>query len=138
MFQQMSLKIILDRDQFIPEYVSLETNDLYEPSSSTFYLLLPVIQLENDKISVDWTLIKRCLSSPIFRQPGIGLGNEMNQLNNRLHLANGLKCVDEIVNSLVYVPCKNTFFFVSDIFPEKDGYSLYDDSKTHMEHYTET
>ncbi|KAL0315312.1 UNVERIFIED_CONTAM: Dicer-like protein 4 [Sesamum radiatum] len=137
MFQQMFLKIILDRHQFIPEYVSLENNDVYELSSSTFYLLLPVIQHVDDKISVDWTLVNRCLSSPIFRHPGIGRADETSQVKNYLHLANGQKSVHDVVNSLVYVPCKCTFFFISDILPEKSGYSLYNDSKSHVEHYTE-
>ncbi|XP_012844161.1 PREDICTED: dicer-like protein 4 isoform X2 [Erythranthe guttata] len=136
-FQQMSLKIILDRHQFIPEYVSLENNDVYEPSSSTFYLLLPVIQLQHEKISVDWTLINRCLSSPIFRHPSIRLGNETYQMNNHVHLANGCKSVDDVVDSLVYVPCKDIFFFISDILPGKNGHSLYDDSESHVEHYAE-
>ncbi|XP_020549658.1 dicer-like protein 4 isoform X2 [Sesamum indicum] len=137
MFQKMFLKIILDRHQFIPEYVSLENNDVYELSSSTCYLLLPVIQHEDDKISVDWTLVNRCLSSPIFRHPGIGGGDETSQVKNYLHLANGQKSVHDVVNSLVYVPCKDIFFFISDILPEKSGYSLYNDSKSHVEHYTE-
>ncbi|KAI3446800.1 hypothetical protein Pfo_003465 [Paulownia fortunei] len=135
--EQIFLKIIVDRRKFIPEYVVLENNDVYESSSSTFYLLLPVIQHEHNKISVDWTLVKRCLSSPIFRHPGIGVGDETSQLNNLLHLANGRKSVHDVVNSLVYVPCKDTFFFISDISQEKSGYSFYDDSKSHVEHYTE-
>ncbi|KAK4381566.1 Dicer-like protein 4 [Sesamum angolense] len=133
MFQQMFLKIIFDRHLFKPEYVSLENNDVYELSTSTFYLLLPVIHHEDDKISVDWTLVNRCLSSPIFRHPGIGGGEETSQAKNYLHLDNGQKSVHDIVNSLVYVSCKGTFFFISDILLEKSGYSLYNDSKSHVE-----
>ncbi|KAK4391373.1 Dicer-like protein 4 [Sesamum angolense] len=106
MFQQMFLKIIFDRHLFKPEYVSLENNDVYELSTSTFYLLLPVIHHGDDKISVDWTLVNRCLSSPIFRHPGIGGGEETSQAKNYLYLDNGQKSVHDIVNSLVYVPCK--------------------------------
>ncbi|KAL3623963.1 endoribonuclease Dicer [Castilleja foliolosa] len=138
MFQQLFLKIILDRHELIPDYVVLENNDVYESSSSTFYLLLPVILHEHGKISVDWTLIRRCLSSPIFEHPGVGLSDETSQLTNHLHLANGCKSVHDVVHSLVYVPCKNTFFFISGIFPGKSGHSLYDDSKSHVEHYAET
>ncbi|KAL6543544.1 endoribonuclease Dicer [Orobanche hederae] len=137
MFQQLFLNIILDRYKLLPEYVVLENNDLCESSSPTFYLLLPVILHDHDKISVDWTLVRRCLSSPIFEHPGIVLDDETSQLNNHLHLSNGRKSLHDVVNSLVYVPCKNTFFFVSDIFPEKSGHSLYDDSKSHVEHYAE-
>ncbi|PIN16599.1 Ribonuclease [Handroanthus impetiginosus] len=137
MFQKMFLKIILDRREFITEYVSLQDNDVYESSSSTFYLLLPVIQHDHDNISVDWSLIKRCLSSPIFRLPSIRLGDEPSKLNSHLHLANGCKSIHDVLDSLVYVPCKDTFFFISGIFHGKNGYSVYDDSKSHAEHYTE-
>lgn len=133
----MFLKIILDRHEFIPESVSLEDVDAFESTTSTFYLLLPVIEHEYEKISIDWTLVKRCLSSPIFRQPNIGVGDEISRLNH-LYLANGRSNLHDVINSLVYVPCKDTFFFISDIFPKKNGYSPYDDSKSHMEHYTET
>ncbi|KAL3629633.1 endoribonuclease Dicer [Castilleja foliolosa] len=138
MFQQLFLKIILDRHKLIPEYVVLENNDVYEASSSTFYLLLPVILHEHGKISVDWTLIRRTLSSPIFKHPGVGLDDETSQHKIYLHLANGRKSVHDVVHSLVYVACKNTFFFISGIFPGKSGHSLYDDSKSHVEHYAET
>ncbi|KAK6136536.1 hypothetical protein DH2020_029732 [Rehmannia glutinosa] len=136
-FQQMFLKVILDRHKFIPEYVSLEDSDVLGSSSSTFYLLLPVIAHERDKISVDWTLINRCLSSPIFRHPRISTSDEISQLNNHLHLANGCSSVHDILNSLVYVGCKDTFYFISEILPEKNGYSSYNDSRNHVEHYTE-
>ncbi|GER33663.1 dicer-like protein 4 [Striga asiatica] len=138
MFQELFLKIIVDRHKLTQEYVVLENNDVYESSSSTFYLLLPVILHEHDKISVDWTLVRRCLSSPIFRHPSLGLADETSQLNYQLHLANSRENIDDVENSLVYVPCKDTFFFISDIVREKSGHSLYDDSKSHIEHYAET
>lgn len=137
MFQKMFLKIILDRHVIVSEYVSLE-NDDDESSSSTFYLLLPVIPFEYNKLAIDWKLINRCLSSPIFRNTGSAASDESSQLEDTLHLANGLKSIQDVVNSLVYVPCKDTFFFISDIFSHKSGFSLYDDSKSHMEHYAET
>ncbi|KAL2502529.1 Dicer-like protein 4 [Forsythia ovata] len=136
-FQQMFLKVILDRSEFIPEDVLLENHDVYKPSSSTFYLMLPIIQHEYNKISVDWTTVKRCLSSPIFKHPGNSAGDEISQLNDYLHLANGCKSKNDVVNSLVYVPCKDTFFFIADIISEKDGRSSYNESKNHMEHYIE-
>lgn len=133
----MFLKIILDRHKFIPEYVPLENDDVYESSSSTFYLLLPLITEEHDKISVDWTLVKRCLSSPIFKHPCIDVGDENSQLSDYLHLANCHLSVDDVVNSLVYVPCKDTFFFISEVFSEKNGHSLHNESKNHVKHYNE-
>ncbi|CAI9783088.1 unnamed protein product [Fraxinus pennsylvanica] len=137
-FQRMFLKVILDRSEFIPEYVPLENHDIYQPSSSTFYLMLPIIQHEYNKISVDWSTVKRCLSSPIFRYPGNSGKDEICQLNDYLHLANGQKSKNDVMNSLVYVPRSNKFFFISDIVPKKDGYSSYNESKNHMEHYIET
>ncbi|XP_022888734.1 dicer-like protein 4 isoform X2 [Olea europaea var. sylvestris] len=134
-FQQMFLKVILDRSEFIPEYVSLENHDVYESRSSTFYLMLPITQNENKKISVDWMTVKRCLSSPIFKYPGNSAEDKICRLNDYLHLANGCKCKNDVVNSLVYVPCKETFFFIDDVVPEKDGYSLYNESENQMEHY---
>ncbi|XP_073150113.1 dicer-like protein 4 isoform X2 [Henckelia pumila] len=134
-FQQMCLNIILDRSKFIPEYFSLEENDVHEANTSTFYLTLPIVQHDDDKISVDWMLVNRCLSSPIFRHRDNVVDDEIPQPNSRLHLSNGGKDARDIVNSLVYVPCKDTFFFISDICHEKNGYSLYDESKTHAEHY---
>ncbi|XP_051131155.1 dicer-like protein 4 isoform X2 [Andrographis paniculata] len=135
-FQRMFLKIILDRHEFIPQHVSLEEDDIIESGSLTRYLLLPVFEHEN-QFSVDWALVQKLLSSPIFKCPKTDIGNEASHLNNPLHLADGSWSFDNILNSLVYVPGKDTFFFISDILPDKNGHSLYDGSKTHIEHYAE-
>lgn len=132
-FQRMFFKVILDRSQFIPEFVSLEDRDS-NLCSFTFYLLLPVLITEDNQISVDWNLITRCLSSPIFRSPedtadGIS--------NGQLHLSDEVRSSEDVINSLVYVPCKDTFFFISDVITEKNGYNVMKDSKTHVEHYNE-
>lgn len=137
MFQKMYLRVILDRHKFIPEFVSLESDDAYESNSSTFYLLLPLVPKMHDRIAVDWALVKRCLSSPIFKHPRINVGHETSQPSNYLHLANGHLSADDVVGSLVYVPCKAIFFFISGVFPEKNAHSLYDDSKSHVQHYNE-
>lgn len=115
----MFFKVILDRSQFIPEFVSLEDTD--SNLSSTFYLLLPVIITEDNQISVDWNLITRCLSSPIFGAPGdttVGISN------GQLHLSDEVRSSEDVINSLVYVPCKDTFFFISDVITEKNGYNV--------------
>ncbi|KAL8497779.1 hypothetical protein ACS0TY_021203 [Phlomoides rotata] len=137
MFQKMYLRVILDRHKFIPEFVSLESDDAYDSNSSTFYLLLPLVPEKHDRISVDWTVVKRCLSSPIFKQPRINVDHETSQLGNYLHLANGHLSVDDVVGSLVYVPCKAIFFFICSVFPEKNAHSLHDDSKSHVQQYNE-
>ncbi|XP_059635348.1 dicer-like protein 4 isoform X2 [Cornus florida] len=135
-FQHVWLKVILDRADLIPEFVSLEKINLCNSSSSTYYLLLPVILHEHENtISVDWKLVRRCLSSPIFRNPEEA-GEVSLHLNNHLQLANGPKSIDDVVNSLVYARCKDAFFFISDVLPEKNGYSTCKESTNHIEHYT--
>ncbi|KAM7508303.1 hypothetical protein LguiA_018756 [Lonicera macranthoides] len=130
--QEMFLKAILDRSEFIPEFVSLGKSDFSNSSSLTYYLMLPVVFLENgSQMTVDWNLVRRCLSSPIFGVPEYT--NE--HMNNYLHLCNGRKSVEDVENSLVYVQCKNTFFFVSEIVKNKNGYCTYKDSMNHVDHY---
>lgn len=136
-FQRMFLKVILDRSEFISEFVSLENNVTSNPISSTSYLLLPILLNNNNKVSVDWKLVGKCLSSSIFGAPKCGGHDGCSQDKRQLHLANGIKSGEEVVNSLVYVPCKDTFFFVSDIVFYKNGYSLIKDFKNHLDHYME-
>lgn len=133
-FQRMFLKIILDRSEFISEFVSLEKKDFVD-SASKFYLLLPVNLFGHNKISVDWELVRRCLSSPIFGTSVCTSNNKMSKFEEQLQLANGSKSVHDVANSLVYVPCKDAFFFISDVVKDKNAYSIYKDSKNHVEHY---
>ncbi|XP_047944446.1 dicer-like protein 4 isoform X1 [Salvia hispanica] len=137
MVQKMFLQIILDRHKFVSEYVSLKNDDVYNSSSATFYLLLPIEPIEHGSISVDWALIKRCLSSPIFKLPRLDVGDQTSQSSKYLHLANGHFSSDDVVNSLVYVPCNHKFFFISEVYWEKNGYSLHGVSKDHVQHYKE-
>lgn len=132
-FQRMFLKIILDRSEFISEFVSLEKKD-YVDSASKFYLLLPVNLFGQNKISVDWELVRRCLSSPIFGT-SVGAGNNEMSKFELVQLANGSKSIHDVVNSLVYVPCKDAFFFISEVVTDKNAYSIYKDSKNHIKHY---
>lgn len=128
-FQEMFLKIILDRSQFIPEFVPLGSFSI--SSNSTFYLLLPVIvhDLEN-KVTADWIFMRRCLASPIFRTPVKVLKNEILSSNVCLELGNGCWSISDIMNSLVYVPHKKAFCFITNIADGKNGYSRYKDSET--------
>ncbi|CAL5376126.1 unnamed protein product [Camellia sinensis] len=135
-FQEMYLKVILDRSEFISEFVSLGKNGFSGSGSPTFYLLLPVILCEyKSTMTVDWKLIRRCLSSPIFRSRQDARDSVIPHLNNHLELANGPHIINDVLNSLVYAPCKDTFFFISDVVPEKNGYSPFNDSTNHIEHY---
>jgi endoribonuclease Dicer len=47
--QEMFLKAVIDRSEFISESISLGRKELHNASSSTFYLMLPVQFLENGK-----------------------------------------------------------------------------------------
>ncbi|CAI9097482.1 OLC1v1033915C1 [Oldenlandia corymbosa var. corymbosa] len=134
-FQRMFLKIILDRAELSANFVSLEDKVTCNSFSSTSYLLLPVLFNEKNKISVDWKVVRRCLLSPIFRAPECAEDPEVSQFKRQLQLANGIKSEEDVLNSLVYVPCRDTFFFVSDIVFDKNGYSLIKDVKNHVQHY---
>lgn len=133
-FQRMFLKIILDRSEFISEFVSLEKKENVDLASK-FYLLLPVNLFGDNKISVDWELVRRCLSSPIFGTSVCKNNNKMSKSDDQLQLANGSKNIHDVANSLVYVPCKNAFFFISDVVKDKNAYSICKDCKNHVEHY---
>ncbi|KMT03583.1 hypothetical protein BVRB_8g192580 [Beta vulgaris subsp. vulgaris] len=133
-FQEMCLKIILDRSEFMCGHVPLKNNKVSESNSSIFYLVLPVIPQECGKsISVDWMVIRRCLSSPIFAPHGHLVGTRIT-LDSCLQLADGPASVNDILNSLIYVSYKKSFFFVSQILPDKNGFSLHNSSRSHIEH----
>lgn len=136
-FQEMYLKVILDRSEFIPEYVPLGKNEICISSSSTFYLLLPVILHDSDNtITVDWKIVIRCLSSPVFRTPEDTMV-EKSSVDFRLQLANGCRTICDVENSLVYAAHNKVFYFITDIIHRKNGYSPCDGSETtsYMEHY---
>ncbi|KAJ0089697.1 hypothetical protein Patl1_14811 [Pistacia atlantica] len=135
-FQEMFLKVILDRSKFISDYVSLGEED-YESNSSTFYLLLPVIFHENaSTVTVDWKIVRTCLSSPVFREPPSSKGTNFFPSDEHLQLDNGCWSISDVENSLIYARHKDSFYFVSNVVWEKNGYSPYKDSGTtnHVEH----
>jgi endoribonuclease Dicer len=141
-FQEMYLKIILDRSEFIPEFVPLGRNDISKSSSSTFYLLLPVVLHDNESIiTVDWEIVRRCLSSPVFRASEDDMVKEYFPLDDEhLHLINGYRSISDVENSLVYAPHRKEFFFITNIVHGKNGYSPYKESETssyleHLEQY---
>ncbi|KAK3033196.1 hypothetical protein RJ639_036988 [Escallonia herrerae] len=137
-FQEMCLKIILDRSELIGEHVSLGKSDCINSSSPTFYLMLPVIRhTYKNSMTIDWKLVRRCLSSSIFRTSKDAGENAILDPKSNLHLANGLKSKEDVVGSLVYAPCKNTFFFVSEVVLDKNGYSTAKESINHVDHYVD-
>ncbi|KAF7839620.1 dicer-like protein 4 isoform X3 [Senna tora] len=139
-FQEMFLKIILDRSEFVPEFVPLGKNDIFQASASTFFLLLPVV-LQNNKntMTVDWNTVKRCLSSPIFRHPEDIVNHKPFPMHSNLQLADGYRSVRDLENSLVYAPHKKLFYFVTNIVHEKNGLSPYEDSgsSSYVDHLIE-
>ncbi|KAK4265332.1 hypothetical protein QN277_026397 [Acacia crassicarpa] len=127
-FQEISLKIILDRSEFVHEFVPLGRADVLQTSTSTFYLLLPVIMKDSEKtMSVDWNTVKRCLSSPIFRLPEQTVTSKLFPCDGTLQLADGCRSVRDLENSLVYAPHKKLFYFITKIVYEKNGLSPYKD-----------
>ncbi|XVF35510.1 hypothetical protein REPUB_Repub18cG0151900 [Reevesia pubescens] len=136
-FQEMFFKVMLDRSELLPELVALGNKEFLQSSSLTFYLLLPVI-LNNceNKVTVDWRIVQRCLSSPLFKTPTEAGNNESFPSGVYLQLANGCRRIRDVENSLVYAPHKKAFYFITNIVGEKNGYSPYRDSGTlsHVEH----
>ncbi|KAK9706277.1 hypothetical protein RND81_07G114300 [Saponaria officinalis] len=136
-FQEVCLKVIMDRSEFICDYVPLRGCEVRESNSSKFYILLPVIWQEfGKKSSVDWMTIRKCLSSPIFTSPAPLVSSRIPS-EGHLHLADGPASVNVILNSLVYVGHKKSFFFVSEVRTDRNGYSLHNSSTTHVEHLSE-
>ncbi|KAL6221580.1 hypothetical protein ACLB2K_004976 [Fragaria x ananassa] len=122
-FQEMFLKFILDRSEFVSEFVPLGKYEFSGSSSSTFYLLLPVTLGENDKISIDWRIIKKCLSSPVFRGPGHAMDSKIT--SSGIRLASGYTSISEVEDSIVYVSYKKSFYFITNVSGERNAYSLY-------------
>ncbi|KAI3744431.1 hypothetical protein L1987_57511 [Smallanthus sonchifolius] len=137
-FQEMWLKAIIDKSEFITDFVELGKDD-FNNSALTFYLLLPMrVDEHRASMTVDWQLITKCLSSPIFKNPKdiITTCDQMYTMNGCLYLANGPTQIKDILNSLVYVPCKDIFYFVSDYLPEKNSFSIFKET-SYVNHYAE-
>ncbi|KAM7263172.1 hypothetical protein ACFE04_000855 [Oxalis oulophora] len=140
-FHEMCLKAILDRGELIPDCVPLGKKNDYDTSRSTFYLLLPVISNDYLNImSVDWELVRRCLSSPMFRNLAMAKDKQDFPSEGQLQLGNGCWSINDIENSFVYCPHKQAFLFVTNVVHEANSYGLYKDSGTisHMDYYYQT
>ncbi|KAF4352221.1 hypothetical protein F8388_003618, partial [Cannabis sativa] len=139
-FQEMFLKVILDREEFVSQFVPLGTNVFSKSGSQTFYLLLPVTfhDYENT-LSIDWKIIRKCLSSPVFRSPGDTLEKNILAPDVSLQLADGRRKISDIENSFAYAIHTKSFYFISHIVHERNGHSPYtnQDTETYMEHLVE-
>ncbi|KAE8653040.1 hypothetical protein Csa_019548 [Cucumis sativus] len=134
-FQEMFLKVILDRLEFVQEYIPLRNNASRSVSSS--YLLLPMIFHDNEgSLFIDWNVIRRCLSSKIFQNDACLIVKGTASSDTHLMLYDGHRRSSDIENSLVYVPYKGEFFFVTNIERGKNGHSQYKNSgfSSHFEH----
>ncbi|TXG60793.1 hypothetical protein EZV62_012156 [Acer yangbiense] len=136
-FQEMSFRAILDRLDFISELVPLGKDDYSELRSSTYYLLLPVKYANT--VTVDWKLVRRCLSSPIFRTPGSLVDRKKFPSHMLLQLDNGCSSINDVENSLVYAPHQNLFYFVTNIVREKNSHCRYKDLEptSYVDHLSE-
>ncbi|KAJ4951048.1 hypothetical protein NE237_027880 [Protea cynaroides] len=137
-FQEMCLKIILDRPDFSSDSVPLGKNEKCQSRSSTFYLLLPVREHEReDALTIDWKIVRRCLSSPVFKLPAGAVENGVIPINQTLELASGPVDITDILNSLVFIPHKKSFFFIDGILPEINGYSQFKRNSSYKEYFME-
>lgn len=138
-FQEMYLKVILDRSKFVPESVTLGKSNTCGSSSLNFYLLLPVTLHDSDnKFTVDWKIIRRCLSSPVFRTAEDAMEKENFPLGDHLLLANGYRSISEVTDSLVHAPpYKQGFFFITNIVDGKNGHSPHSETSSYAEHLYE-
>ncbi|XP_068649428.1 endoribonuclease Dicer homolog 4-like isoform X2 [Aristolochia californica] len=138
-FQEMWLKIILDREELFSDFISLGKNSSVHCSWSTFYLLLPLTKNAEGKIGVDWVTVKGCLSSPVFR-----LSADDDTTHNRvsheiqtLKFLNGVVNMSDVSDSIVVTPHNRLVFCVVDILSEINGYSLLkkSNSTTYIDHF---
>uniref|UniRef100_A0A0E0KSN5 Dicer-like protein 4 n=1 Tax=Oryza punctata TaxID=4537 RepID=A0A0E0KSN5_ORYPU len=133
-FQEMCLKILLDRSEFISPHVILG-NDVRLEMNSTFYLLLPIKQkCYGDRFMIDWPAVERCLSSPIFKAPIDVSVHGSYSPNESLRLLDGIFSKTDVVGSVVFSPHNNIFFFVDGILDEINARSECSGA-TYVEHF---
>uniref|UniRef100_A0A0D9ZN12 Dicer-like protein 4 n=1 Tax=Oryza glumipatula TaxID=40148 RepID=A0A0D9ZN12_9ORYZ len=135
-FQEMCLKILLDRSEFTSPHVKLG-NDVTLEINSTFYLLLPIKQkCYGDRFMIDWPAVERCLSSPIFKDPIDVSVHASYSSNESLRLLDGIFSKTDVVGSVVFSPHNNIFFFVDGILDEINAWSEHSGA-TYAEHFKE-
>ncbi|XP_074579672.1 endoribonuclease Dicer homolog 4 isoform X2 [Curcuma longa] len=133
-FQEMFLKIILDRSEYSLNFVPLgilnETHDV----SSNSYLLLPITEQIYMEKKIDWRTIRQCLSSQTFTNRTSAFDKVSYCNDDTLQLLNGSVNKSDVVNSLVFTPHKNLFFFIDGIYYGINGNSRCKNT-SYAEHY---
>ncbi|GLJ43003.1 hypothetical protein SUGI_0892520 [Cryptomeria japonica] len=130
-FQEIYLRIILDRADFENDYVEVGREDRNQGNPSTSYLLLPVQSCDAKKdITIEWKIIKDILSSPVFsltsqKMPeNFGEGHLL-EMRDYLRLANGWVPMQTLKNSLVLTTHDNTFYCIVDILHQMNSNSKF-------------
>ncbi|RZC50978.1 hypothetical protein C5167_019405 [Papaver somniferum] len=141
-FQEMFLKIILDRPDFFSDFVPLGMSDIRQGSPPSFYLLLPLKQHKHEnRLFIDWDLIRNCLSSAVFRSPKVSSDSLVTPVPpcESLEFANGPVSRSDFLNSLVFTPHNKLFFFVDDILHGIDAESPFmsEHHSSYREYYIE-
>lgn len=135
----MFLKVILDRSDFFGDFVALGKNAASSQHSSTFYLLLPVKQNKCDStMNINWEIVRRCLSSPIFKHPIASCERDPHPISNSLELRNCRFSESDVLNSLVFTPHNKFFYFVDGILHETNAHCQHKPGTSYLEHYMET
>ncbi|KAI3975520.1 hypothetical protein MKX01_038789 [Papaver californicum] len=120
-FREMFLKIILDRSDFFSDFVPLGMSDIRQGSPSSLYLLLPLKQIKHEnRLFIDWDLIRNCLSSTVFRSPKVSFDSLVTPVPpcESLEFANGSVSRSDILNSLVFPPHNKLFSSLMTFFTE--------------------
>lgn len=137
-FQEMFLKIILNRVEFYSDQITLgKVTSNIQPNNSTSYLLLPLKRhncSDNNKLVVDWATMRHCLSSPIFGNANSLFWRSEITKGNSVKMKDGEYRKHDIIGSLIYTPHNRRFFFVDDFLLELNAKSQLEDS-TYAEHF---
>lgn len=86
---------------------------------------------------IDWTTVRCCLTSPAFIDVSAKFEKDPCRTSEKLQLINGSVNKTDVVNSLVFTPHNNLFFFVDGILYETNANSCYKGTKceSYAEYY---
>lgn len=86
---------------------------------------------------IDWTTVRHCLTSPAFIDVSATFEKAPCCTSDKLQLLNGSVNKADVVNSLIFTPHNNLFFFVDGILYETNANSSYKGKKceSYAEYY---